>query len=202
MAFLAHALAVGIDVRMNGDTLLTSSPLSFVLRLPRENSEITVDGDPLMPFRDTRYVVAAGEHQILLRAGQGGALSPHELQTRLLSATGNVLSVKYGSRDVALKYESDSRMLVALSNLPTELTVDGIVTMFDAMRGNDCFTLFLPPGRHTAVIVTGDQFAYGVNLTSLWSSTAIAFFGLAAVLMLLGMYGVLKFLKRHPRFSH
>jgi uncharacterized protein YdaL len=202
MAFLAHAMAAQVELVERGDTLLTSSPVSFVLRLPKEVSEVSVDGAPLMPFRDTRYLVSAGEHRVVMRPAAGGALSPRELQTRMLSATGNVLSLSYGTRDVALTYECETRMLVALSNLPTTLTVDGVDTPVKAMKGNDCYTLFLPPGRHSAVIVTGDQFAYGVNLTSFWSSTAIALFGLVAVGLLLGMYAVLKVLKRQPRYSH
>lgn len=39
-------------------------------------------------------------------------------------------------------------------------------------------------------IVAGDMFSYGVNLTSFWSSTAIAWFGLTSVVLLIGMYAV------------
>jgi hypothetical protein len=137
-----------------------------------------------------------------MRPTAGSALSPHELQTRLLSASGDILTLTYGLRDVTMDYDSPGRMLVALSNLPTTLLIDGVSSPVTAMKGNDCFSLFLPPGHHTAMIVTGDQFAYGVSLTSFWSSTAIALFGLIAVLLLLGMYGILRFLKRSARYSH
>jgi hypothetical protein len=202
LAFLPHALAADVSVRLAGDTIIASGPVSFVLRLPKEIGEISLDGAPLMPFRDTRYFVPSGDHRILMRPTPGGVLSPRELQTRVLSATGTVRSLAYGLRDVSMAYESDTRMLVSLSNLPTTLLVDGASASFTAMKGNDCFSLFLPSGRHTAVIVTGDQFAYGVSLTSFWSSTAIALFGLVAVLLLLGMYSILKVLKRYARFSH
>jgi Kef-type K+ transport system membrane component KefB len=45
-------------------------------------------------------------------------------------------------------------------------------------------------------IVTGDSFTYGVNVTSLWSTTAIAIFGFLAILLLLGMYALMKLLNR------
>jgi len=45
-------------------------------------------------------------------------------------------------------------------------------------------------------VITGDSFSYGINVTSLWSATAIAMFGFLAVVLLLGMYFTLKVLHR------
>jgi hypothetical protein len=56
--------------------------------------------------------------------------------------------------------------------------------------------LSLPPGAHTVSVVTGDLFSYGINMTSFWSSNAIAIFGVIAVLMLAAMYLILKIVKR------
>jgi hypothetical protein len=64
------------------------------------------------------------------------------------------------------------------------------------MKGNDCFSIFLPPGRHYVELIAGDQFSFGVNVTSLWSTTAIAIFGFIAVTSLFIMYIVLKVIKR------
>jgi hypothetical protein len=64
------------------------------------------------------------------------------------------------------------------------------------MKGNDCFTIQLPPGKHEIAVITGDSFSYGVNVTSLWSTTAIAIFGFFAVVLLIGMYFTLKILHR------
>jgi hypothetical protein len=68
--------------------------------------------------------------------------------------------------------------------------------LFTALKGNDCYTIALPPGKHDVNITTGDTFSYGVNVTSLWSTTAIAMFGFLAVVLLVGMYFVLKVLHR------
>jgi membrane protein YdbS with pleckstrin-like domain len=45
-------------------------------------------------------------------------------------------------------------------------------------------------------IVTGDRFSYGVNLASLWSISAIAIYGLLAVVVLFIMFVALKFIRR------
>jgi ABC-type antimicrobial peptide transport system permease subunit len=64
------------------------------------------------------------------------------------------------------------------------------------MKGNDCFTIFLPPGHHAVELNAGDSFTYGISLTSLWSSTGIAIFGTLAVALLVCMYVFLKFVRK------
>jgi ABC-type antimicrobial peptide transport system permease subunit len=82
--------------------------------------------------------------------------------------------------------------------MPTTVTVDGALFDFTVMRGNDCYSIFLPNGIHKVNIVTGDKFAYGINITSFWSTTAIAVFGAFAISLLLVMYVFLKFIRRSP----
>ena len=167
-----------------------------MLRLSKEITEITLDGTPLPSFRDNRYVIPAGDHSILLAPQTASTFSAHELQTRIMSSTGSITSASYGLRDVIVEYKSDARMLISLSNMPTTVTVDGEPMGFTVMKGNDCYSIFLPNGVHKADIVTGDKFAYGVNITSFWSTTAIAIFSALAISLLLLMYFVLKFVRR------
>ncbi len=67
---------------------------------------------------------------------------------------------------------------------------------FTPMKGNDCFTISLPEGKHTVVLDAGDPFTYGVSLTSFWSTTAIAIFGTVAIALLLLMYLLLVIVRR------
>ena len=60
---------------------------------------------------------------------------------------------------------------------PHAITVDGAPHAFTVMKGNDGYAVFLPAGAHRVEMVAGDAFSYGINLTSFWSSTAIAWFG-------------------------
>ena len=113
-----------------------------------------------------------------------------------MSATGEIKSLSYGLRDVTLDYVSDARMPISLSNMPTSVKIDGSPVNFTAMKGNDCFSIFLPNGSHRANIIAGDRFAYGINYTSFWSTTAIAVFSALAISLLLLMYLYLKFVRR------
>jgi len=86
--------------------------------------------------------------------------------------------------------------LVAISRKPTDVKIDGQPYTFEVLKGNDCFTISLPTGKHAVEIITGDKFTYGMNLTSLWSITAIAIYGIIAVALLVIMYIGLKLFRK------
>jgi hypothetical protein len=201
LSFFPNAMASAVRYKNEENGWSIESPYAFVLQLPANIVRIDVDGASLMPYRNERFLIPSGNHRITVHQRSVGTFTSQDLQTRLLSATGHVSSIVYGSRNLVLKYESSERMLVTLSNLPTSLTVDGNTIPATVMKGNDCYSIFLPAGDHLANILTGDQFTYGVSITSFWSSTAIAIFGALAVLLMLVMYGVLKALKRSSGFQ-
>lgn len=194
--FFPFALASDVRYRRVDAGYHVSSPSSFSLKLPPETKEIRIDGVPLSPSRENVFIIPAGSHLVDADPQKGSAFSTNQLETRILSLTGNLLSVVYGLRTVEFTYESDTRALVALNREPTAATVDGRRHAIVFMKGNDCYTMSLPAGRHSVSIVAGDVFSYGLNLTSFWSSNAIAIFGVVAVLMLAAMYVLLKILKR------
>jgi hypothetical protein len=148
------------------------------------------------PVRDGLYVLPAGKHSVSLDAGTVGSFSTSQLQPRVISSTATIRTLSYGMRDVRFSYEADERMLISFSNEPTQIMLDGQPHSVTALKGNDCFTITLPSGTHEVRVVTGDTFSYGINVTSLWSTTAIAIFGLVAVLFLLAMYIGLKLVRR------
>jgi ABC-type antimicrobial peptide transport system permease subunit len=124
------------------------------------------------------------------------SFSTHELQAKILSFTGNLTSVAYGMKNIKFAYDSHTRTLLSLNRDPTWVKVDKQDYKFTVMEGNDCFSIFLPPGQHFVEIGVGNAFSYGINLTSLWSSTGIAIFGTLAVTLLLCMYLLLKIIRR------
>ena len=195
--FFPFALASDVSCRRTAAGYAVSSPGSFTLKLPPEVRVIRVDGALHAPSRENAFLIPAGNHTI--DAGEEGspAFSTHELEARILSFTGNLLSFSQGLRSVSFAYESETRALVALNREPTAVAIDGETVACTALRGNDCFTVALPPGRHSARLAVGNVVSTGVNLTSFWSSNAIAVFGACAVLLLVGMYVTLKLVRRH-----
>lgn len=188
LMFFPYAFASRVQYKPTDAGYTISTPYSVVINLPPDTKEIRLDDKPLSPSRENLYFIPAGDHVVSLGADPAGAFSPHALDTKILSMTGSILSVAYGLRSIDAEYESASRTLMSVNREPTTVRVDGENYSFSFMKGNDCYSLFLPEGRHRVEIVAGDVFTYGINLTSFWYSTAVAFLGTLAVLSLGGMY--------------
>jgi len=198
MLFLSNAFAAEVEYNYIDGGFDVKAPYSFFAQMPDEVKEIRVDNVPLAPSRNNEYLIPAGNHRVTTYK-EVVSFSTHELQTRILSFTGNLLSVSYGQRDVNFSYESDGRALISLNRKPTSLKIDGKEYPFESMKGNDCFSIYLPDGKHYVSIVAGDIFSYGINLTSLWSITGIAIMGSFGVALLLILYFSLKLIKRKYR---
>jgi uncharacterized protein YdaL len=196
MGFLSNALAADVHYRYTDNGYQLNSPYSFVCKLPKLISEINVDNVPLSPFRDNLYIIPAGSHHITLNRQAVNTFSTHELQAKIMSIAGNLLSVTHGLRTIDFEYESATRAIASFNVAPSSVRVDYQEYPFTVMKGNDCFSIFLPTGKHYVELVAGDQFSFGVNVTSLWSTTAIAIFGVLAVTALFLMYVALKVVKR------
>ena len=201
LPFFANAAAYDVTYSRDENRYAVEAPRSFVLRLPKEVKQILLDGMPIPASRDNMFFIPAGNHAIDVNAGGTGTFSTSQLQPRVLSATSTITSLSYGMRNATLAYESDERMLVSFSNEPTQVIVDGQPYALSLMKGADCYTILLPPGHHEVEVITGDAFAYGVNVTSLWSTTAIALFGFLAVVLLAALYLFLKFTRRRTHLQ-
>ncbi|MCU7494393.1 MAG: DUF2334 domain-containing protein [Ignavibacteria bacterium] len=199
MFFLPYALASDVEYSFTGNGYQTNAPYSFFIRLPKDVQEILLDGNPIAPSRENSFLIPAGRHFIKLNKNITNTFSTHELQTRIMSFTGNILSVNYGMQKVSFEYQSEARTSISLNREPTSLKVDGKECGFAVLKGNDCYSIFLPTGRHQVELVAGNAFSYGINLTSLWSSNGIAIFGSIAIMMLLVMYFTMKIYKRKYR---
>jgi hypothetical protein len=196
MMFFSFAAAANVHYKNIQNGYEFESPTSFTLKLPKEITEINLDGYPMSPFRDNEYTIPAGTHNVTLTTEAVTSFSTHELKAKILSFTGNLLSASYGMKDIKFSYESETRTLITINREPTSVKIDDKDYNFSVMKGNDCFTIFLPPGHHAVELNAGDSFTYGISLTSLWSSTGIAIFGTLAVGLLVFMYISLKFVRK------
>ncbi len=182
-----------------GDTIV--APFSVGVKMPMRVRELSVDGLHITPGRDNVFLIPAGTHHIVVSPDAAVELSEHQIQPRILSLTGSLLSATYGMRSVEFEYEGDSRVLVAFDSQPTDALLDGHPYSFRALKGNDCYTMMLPQGRHSVAVTVGGVFSYGVNITSFWSTTGIAIFGLLAVTILLLMYVLWVVVRRRAAVS-
>ncbi len=196
LAYFPYASSSGVKYSYVANGYEFDSPYSFSIKLPKSVKAISVDGILVAPFRQNMFTIPAGVHEALISDNSVASFSTYKLQARILSFTGNVRSVAYEMKSITIAYEAGIRALISMDREPTSVTVDGSAYAFTVMKGNDCYSVFLPSGSHTVVIMTGDAFVYGMNITALWSSTGIAIFGSVAVGMLVIMFIVLKIVKR------
>lgn len=198
--YLPYALASEVKYKVTNDGIEYYSPFSFTLELPQNISSISINNNTILPGRNNSFIIPAGTHIINYNMSDN-QFDPAELQTRIFSFTGNLLSVNYGYQDLSFVYESDMRTIISLNRVPTFVKVDGQNYNFKVMTGEDCFSIFLPVGKHNVDITVGDTFSKGVNLTSFWSSTGIALFGTLSIAMLFIMYLSVKYLNHKYRLK-
>jgi uncharacterized protein YdaL len=196
LSLYSNALTTDVTYQYFGNEILVSSPRSFTLSVPKNITEVSIDGSPRVPVRKGNILIAAGEHRLGLQSSGTRDFSTSQLELQLMSINANLLSITLSMRNLDFEYETPLRAMASLNAKPTKVIVDGEEIQTPILSGNDCYTISLPSGRHSVRIYSGDEFAYSVSLTSFWSTYAIAFFGFGAVALLLLMYVGLKFVKR------
>ena len=199
MMLFSYASAVDIGYTHSGESYILTSPVSFVVKLPPDVREISLNGTHLVPMRDNAFVIPSGSHTLTLSPDPTHELSEHQIQPRIMSFTGNLTSLSYGMRTIRFTYETQERALVSIDREVMGVTVDGGEYPFTSMKGNDCYSVFLPPGHHTVDLLAGDVFTHGVHMASFWSSAGIAVFGLASVTLLLSLYAAWAVLRRRVK---
>ncbi len=193
--FFSYASSSMVKYEYTENGYDVSSPYSFVIHLPKNVEMVKVDDQEISGFRDNKILISAGEHEITLYS-KANQFSTVSLQPQLLSCTGNVTNINYDMREVKFSYDSYERAYATFSRKPSKITVDGTNYKFRVQSGADCFSVMLPKGSHKVEVITGDQMTYDINLTSLWSISAIAVYGIIAVGLLVLLYFSLKLLRK------
>ena len=198
--YMPYALAGEVKYKVTKEGFEYYSPTSFILELPKSIMSISLDNKTISPGRNNSFIIPSGTHLINFNKSED-QFNPTELQTKVLSFTGNLISINYGYQDLSFTYESDTRTIISLNRIPTFVKVDGKDFSFKIMKGDDCYSIFLPVGKHNVDLTVGDAFSKGVNLTSFWSSTGIALFGTLSIVLLLIMFLSVKYLNRKYRLQ-
>jgi hypothetical protein len=174
------------------DGYRVSSPYAVTLNLNTRDRVIAVDGEPRSAVSPGEFLLPAGTHVVKTIAPEGNMFSMQQFHASLVSVTGNLLYVREKERGVDFGYEARARCLVSLTRAPVALYVDGQSVPVEFFKGSGRFSIALPAGKHDVQIMTLSKVSYGVDLTSLWSSSLIVVFGLVAMGMLLIFYSVVR----------
>ncbi|MBL0173828.1 MAG: DUF2334 domain-containing protein [Ignavibacteria bacterium] len=196
---LAYALAGSAVLERIPDGYRVVSQYGVTLHLGEEYPIIRVDGTTRTGTADGRYLIPAGAHTITIRPDENRLFRSDFLHATLLSITGTLLSITEGERSVDFRYSAPGRCLVTLNKSPMALYVDGFERPLQVMKGSDRYGMFLPEGTHQVRVMTKSTVSYGIDLTSLWSSSLIVVFGVIAVGLLSLFYVIVRMQGRRRR---
>lgn len=192
LTFLPSAYAARTRVTRVGDGWAIETPTPIVLQLASDAREVVRDGQRARTIGGGRFLLPEGSYTVTEVQPTLTGMQASVPESHLLSITGDLLSQKSSQRSVTFSYRSSNRCVVTLAREPFALFIDGHETPFEALKGNGCEALILPPGEHTALIVTQSTVSYGVDITSLWSSSLIAVFGVVSVGLLAALYLIVR----------
>ena len=194
--YFSYASSGMVQYKYLEDGFQVSSPRSFVLQLPKSIKVIHIDGTDAYGHRDNHFLIPAGDHRIITDLNEIQGLSHYNVHPQLLSFSGNLLKVECFLQTILFKYESEERAIASLNYMPSLVRVDNRIYPVKILKGDDCFTIMLPSGKHHVEIVTGGKYSYGINMASIWSMNAISIYGITASLLLFSFFIALKFIRR------
>jgi len=177
---MPFAMAAHAAVKREGDDWIVNTPNTIRLDVGKDARRFRLDGSPWYCADKGGVFIPPGEHTLNFSRTQGSLFDSSQLETYLLSISGELMGSQRIRRGLDVDYDSPARCAMVFSKLPYKTYVDDVPTHLSALRGDDGYTLLAPPGRHRLRILSETPVLYFVEFTSLVSASLIVLFGLAS----------------------
>ncbi len=201
VAEFSFASAPQADFHITHDGFSISAPYSTALRLSDDVAEVSVDDRIVYPYQPGYFSIPAGDHLVKIVKADVNPFESGMMQSHIEAASCNILSERTFQRGVEFTYDSPSRCAVSFGKMPYAVLVDDHDVSFTVAREEQHYGIVLPPGQHKVLVVLESTVSYGIDVTSLWSSSLIAIFGSLAGGILVVLYFVLK-VRRRRAIAH
>ena len=193
---LPYALAAATaKLEIDGDAFKVKAEYATTLRLDEKVEKISLDGKTVYPFRKGCFRIPAGEHVLKLSDGVS-LFNNGAAHSQMASASCNILKERTFKRGVEFLYHSPSRCAVSFNTIPLAVFVDDQEMILNIAKEEQNYGILLPPGTHKVLVMLENTVAYGIDLTSLWSSELIAVFGFLAGGVLVVLFILVKVKKK------
>lgn len=199
LPLLGHAAASVVDIVQRPGGLRLHAPVECTLHLDDDRRAVLIDGRIRHVHEDGRVLIPAGTHEVDLGADPTSTFASAPTPAGLLSLTGTLLSLEEEDRAVRFTYESVARCYATFNKHPIGLAIDGVDVPLVVLDGSGRYAIQLPPGRHVVHVTTRSTLAWGIDFTSLWSSSLIVLFGAAAFLLLMIFHLTVRVRRMHFR---
>jgi uncharacterized protein YdaL len=177
---LPYAMAAEATVHKEGDNWIVNTPRTTLLELGRGPRQFTLDGQPWFAAEKGDVWIPPGEHTLSVTRAKHSIIDTAELQTRLLSITGELMGSQRITRGLEVEYQSPTRCALLFNKSPYKITLDGQAVKLPVSRGDDGYTVLAPPGQHRLRVVSESLGLYAVEFTSVVLASLIVLFGLAS----------------------
>jgi peptidoglycan/xylan/chitin deacetylase (PgdA/CDA1 family) len=193
---LPYAMANESTVHKEGDNWIIQTPHTVLVEVGRGTRRYRLDGQPWFcadPRRGEVWV-PPGEHTVNFVRAQTQWFDTSQLQTHLLSLSGELLGSQRVSRGLDVEYISPTRCALMFNKLPYSVSVDGEPSKLTALRGDEGYTVLAPPGQHRLHVTSESVGLYFVEFTSVVLASLIVLFGIAStgLLAILFMFVTLR----------
>jgi hypothetical protein len=159
---------------------VVNAPYTVIVETSRDAHRYSLDGRP-WPCADKGEVwVPPGEHILGFGGGRRSWLDTSEMETRLLSLSGELLGARPRGRGLEVEYSSLARCALMFNKRPWKLSLDGKSVTLPVLKGDDGFTVLAPPGQHQLEVVSESPLLYLIKFTGLVLASLIVLFGIAS----------------------
>jgi len=184
----ASVLASGARVRRESGGWRVDAPFAVAVRVPAEHTSFYLDGRPWPVFEAGTVLVPRGTHLLSFSRPFSSLLAFEQLDLRLRSLSGELLSADATSRGMIFEYLSPGRCLAVFNKQPHRVRVDGQEWTAAALYARGEWAVPLPSGRHLVEVVANEPAVFAVEVTSLVFSSFIVFFGFLSCGSMLALY--------------
>jgi len=178
---LPYAMASDSRISKEGDNWIIESPSTVIVELGRGTRGYRLDGHPWPCVEKGEVLVPPGRHNLTFSRVQTSWFDTAQLETQLLSMTGELLGCQQTGRGgMEIEYTSPSRCLIRFSKQPYKTILDDIPTKLTSLRTDDGFVIVAPPGQHRLKVTSQSILLYAVEFMSLISASLIVLFGMVS----------------------
>jgi len=177
---MPYAMGSGANVRKEGDLWIIKSPFTVRLEVGRDTRKYRLDGLPWFCAEKGEVLIPPGEHQLSFQRIQRSWFDTTQLDTYLLSITGELLGSQRVLRGLEVEYRSPTRCALMFNKTPYKVFLDEQPFKANVIKGDSGFTILAPPGQHRLRVISETPGLYAVEFTSLVTASLIVIFGLAS----------------------
>jgi hypothetical protein len=198
---MPYAMASHATVRREGENWIVQTPNTVRLEVGRDTRRYHLDGQPWYCAEKGEVLIPRGQHELSFSRVQRSWFDTTQLDTYLLSISGELLGSSRIQRGLEVEYTSPFRCALMFNKQPFSVFLDDAPAKLPVIKGDDGYTLFAPPGRHRVRVISETPGLYFVEFTSLVSASLIVLFGLASsgLLAILFVFVVIRRRMRHLR---